>query len=274
MEEWKIDLFHLFLYNLQKGHVQAEKTGVTLREMMKSYGSSPFQRCIDTSMGIIKGMQLSQVTLRLDIGLGEWMCERFFDEVCPAVQLISQQQQKIARQQAYSYSLKASSPDNNTLPSFSMDYAYNNSIQSDFNFPERYTDMLGRFDDTRLQCLQLHENDDNAVIIFVTHAVGVNALLDGFRNKQTRPQEMKYCNISCVRPSNASNGGGGFMSPGITKQQLEDKRSGLDCYSDQSDEDGGNEYIVGMNGSPFNNGVADGGTNAWSIELEVWDRHL
>lgn len=222
--------------------------------------SSPFQRCVDTSIGILKGIQKEQrkwttlPVLRLDLGLGEWMCERFFDSICPAQHLLSRQQEKLARKQALSYSLMAKkSAQENPLPSLTIDYAYSNSTIHEFDYPERYTDMIDRFEETRLNCLenaertkfkmatkdqeenkqqQQQQQQQPTVVIFVTHAVGVNALLDGFRGRVTIPLESHYCSISCVRriPTSASSnielsdqsdedcefiegGGGGYQSP-------------------------------------------------------------
>ncbi|KAI8884816.1 phosphoglycerate mutase-like protein [Backusella circina FSU 941] len=228
-----------------KGHQQAQKTGMELARLIKQQNldttkitiySSPFQRCIDTSLSMIEGMALS-ATLRLEVGLGEWMSDRFFDDVCPAQMLINQQYEQIARLQAYNYSAQ-----NNSLL-LKMDYAYQ-SVQSEFDFPERYTDMLQRFDETRFHCLQEHQD---GVIIFVTHAAGANALLDGFRNKLTRPLESNYCSISCV------------------KYKYEECMD----LSDQSDE----ELYFGYDNNN-NNVSSSSASSKWSIELEMSDTHL
>lgn len=172
-------------------------------------------------------------TLRLEVGLGEWMSERFFDDVCPAQMLINQQYEQIARLQAYNYSSQ------NKSFHLKMDYGYQ-SIQSEFDYPERYTDMLQRFDETRFHCLQQHQD---GVIILVTHAAGANALLDGFRNKLTRPLESNYCSISCV------------------KHKYEECMDS----SDQSDE----ELYFG-----YDNNISSATSSKWSIELEMSDTHL
>lgn len=173
--------------------------------------TSPFQRCVDTSIGVIKGLYRAsnnwknQPILRIDLGLGEWMCERFFNEVCPASRLLLKQHEKLARQQANTFSILAKDKtltfqdNNNLLPPFKMDYSYSNPKFTEFNFPETYTDMLQRFQDTRLQCLNNSQQQQEEIIIFITHAVGVNALLDSFRNCATIPLESNYCSISCVR---------------------------------------------------------------------------
>lgn len=224
--------------------------------------SSPFQRCIDTSIGIVKGIEKSETntpTLRMDIGLGEWMCERFFDSVCPAQYLISRQQEKLARQQAFSYSILAKNKSitkeekENLLPTLKIDYAYSNPTHTEFDYPERYTDMLERFEEARLNCLESNfslndnKNESPTVLIIVTHAVGVNVLLDGFRNKVTIPLESNYCSISCVRYHNNS--------------------TLLAEASDQSDEDCeyGQEYITGFN-SPSK--------STWLLDTVMYDDHL
>ncbi|GAA5807251.1 hypothetical protein MFLAVUS_000607 [Mucor flavus] len=246
------------------GLLQSEKTGIEIVEMMRAQKldprntkivvySSPFQRCIDTSIGIIKGIQSTvktTPTLRLDIGLGEWMCERFFDYVCPAQYLVSRQYEKLARQQAYSYSMLAkNSAGGGVLPTLNIDYAYSNSNQTEFDFPERYTDMIHRFEETRLHCLEsassLKKAEESVVVVFVTHAVGANALLDGFRNKVTIPLESNYCSISCVRRSNPL--------------------AHMADLSDQSDEDS-EEYHTGFN-SPSK-------SCTWRIETAMYNRHL
>jgi hypothetical protein len=248
--------------------------------------TSPFQRCVDTSIGIVKGIQNVTKTppiLRLDIGLGEWMCERFFDSICPAQHLLSKQQEKLARQQAYSYSMlaaaakKESAVDDDPLllPPLTIDYAYSNSLFSEFDFPERYTDMIHRFEDTRLNCLESalsigssektstssvdnneQQKQKQVVVIFVTHAVGVNALLDGFRNRVTIPLESNYCSISCVRHASSSTS---TMSNNMAAADL----------SDQSDEDC--EYMEENNNSGFN---SPSKLSKWFIDTVMYDRHL
>jgi broad specificity phosphatase PhoE len=220
--------------------------------------TSPFQRCIDTSIGIARGIEKFKINttpkLRMDIGLGEWMCERFFDTICPAQHLISKQQEKLARQQAYSYSILAKknqqSENNNTiLPPLFIDYGYNNSNINEFDYPERYTDMIHRFEETRINCLNQH-NEQQTVLIFVTHAVGVNALLDGFRNRVTIPLESNYCSISCVRHGNNTS-----------------KNSLIDATSDQSDQEEEEEDCEYLdNSSPTK--------LKWFIDTVMYDKHL
>lgn len=242
------------------------KQNIDIRNANIVIYSSPFQRCIDTSIGIVKGIQKSKTktpTLRMDIGLGEWMCERFFDSVCPAPYLLSRQQEKLARQQAYSYSMLAKKKlitkeeEEKLLPTLMIDYAYKNPSQTEFDYPERYTDMIHRFEDTRLNCLesclamsnkkQSVDESQSTVIIFVTHAVGVNALLDGFRNRVTIPLESNYCSISCVRHYNSS--------------------TIIADSSDQSDEDC--EYMQDHNG-----GFNSPSKPTWLIDTAMYDRHL
>lgn len=241
--------------------LQAEKTGSTLMDLMQNQYNmdvnnvdivlytSPFQRCIDTSIAIIRGLdrQKNPPTLRIDLGLGEWMCERFFDSVsCSASHMIARQQEKLARQQAYTYSMMAKNQQSDSmLPPLKIDYAYT-SDYVEFDYPERYTDMIHRFEDTRLHCMKA-VSKPNTVVIFVTHAVGVNALLDSFRNKVTIPLESHYCSISCVRHYSkyANNTTASF-----------DLNS-----SDQSDED---EQAI-MNSST---------KQKWTIEFAMSDTHL
>ncbi|CEG74422.1 hypothetical protein RMATCC62417_09646 [Rhizopus microsporus] len=224
-----------------KGLYQAEQTGERLVELMEQNRidpktmsvviyTSPFQRCIETSIGIIKGMRLKKAPiLRLDVGLGEWMCERFFDSVgCQATEFVSRQYQFLARQQANAYAKR------NDIPVMNVDYGYIGS-RSEFEFPEHYTDMVQRFEEARRYCLE--KANHATVVLFVTHAVGVNALLDGFRNHLTRPQESNYCSISFV-----------------CKKDDEHSEN-----SDQSDEDS-SEYL-------------DTST-PWSIKLTMSDTHL
>ncbi|KAG2195394.1 hypothetical protein INT46_005552 [Mucor plumbeus] len=236
--------------------LQAEKTGNTLINLMQKQQNvdltnvniviytSPFQRCIDTSIGIIKGLNQKKnpPTLRIDLGLGEWMCERFFDSIsCSASQLIARQQEKLARQQAFTYSMKAKNQILDTmLPPLKIDYAYKSKYM-EFDYPERYTDMIHRFEDTQHHCLK--STNPDTIVIFVTHAVGVNALLDSFRNKVTIPLESHYCSISCVRHYNKQHSSFDLNS------------------SDQSDED---------DQALFNSTAKQ----KWSIELVMSDTHL
>lgn len=146
--------------------------------------TSPFRRCIETSIGILQGMPHKPL-IRIEVGLGEWMCERFFDSVCDAKQLVSHGHQRLAREQASAYAKQQ-------VP-LKVDYTYK-GCRSEFNFPESYTDMVHRFEETRQSCLK----DETRLVLFVTHAVGVNALLDGFRNHLTRPLKSNYCSLSLV----------------------------------------------------------------------------
>lgn len=245
--------------------LQAEKTGSTLLDLMQNQYkmdmstldivlyTSPFQRCIDTSIGIIRGLDQRRrrwktpPALRIDLGLGEWMCERFFDSVaCSASHLIARQQEKLARQQAYTYSMMAKNQQSDAmLPPLKIDYAYT-SDHVEFDYPERYTDMIHRFEHTRRRCMEASSNN-NTVVIFVTHAVGVNALLDSFRNKVTIPLESHYCSISCVRHYTTAS---------------KHANSSFDLNSsDQSDED--EQAII--------NSLSK---QKWTIEFAMSDTHL
>ncbi|KAI8977057.1 histidine phosphatase superfamily [Mycotypha africana] len=254
------------------GFEQAKRTGATLRNMTKKHKedddqsaaatyiiiyTSPFQRCIDTSLGLIRGFCTSNkttddteeelsFTLKLDLGLTEWMSESLFEEGidCSASQFLTRQHEKLARQQAYTYSVSAASRNSKKFitgdideslilpPALQIDYAYRNPNFTELEFPENYNDMIQRFEQTRRSCLKnaaiqqqdhyssIKSSTDNVIVIFVTHAVGVNALLDGFRNQTTIPLESKYCSISCLRRLSSSTS---------------DSTSMLTYTSDQSD---------------------------------------
>lgn len=217
--------------------------------------TSPFQRCIDTSIGVMKGLYKSSSTwrhqpvLRIDLGLGEWMSEKFFNDVCPASKLLSKQYEKLARKQAFTFSVLAKntsltfSDQNDLLPPFKMDYGYYNPHCTEFNFPERYIDMIQRFQDTRIYCLN-NSQQQQEIIIFITHAIGVHALLDGFRNQVTIPLESNYCSISCVRHT-----------------------SYLQESSDQSEEEPDSSEFSESTPIPIK-------SNSWFIELSMSDSHL
>ncbi|KAI8096975.1 histidine phosphatase superfamily [Halteromyces radiatus] len=215
------------------GHRQAEKTGQhlgykiqqnTIQQPIFMIYTSPFQRCIDTSIGIIKGLQsyidpLYPPILRLDLGLGEWMSDQFYDDIsCSGSQFLARHQEQLARRQATYYRHLHMKKQHDTppspsydfhdiLPSLTVDYAYHSSRYSDFDFPESYKDMLHRFDQTRLDCIRQatvnlpskYQNNPSVIVILVTHGIGVNALLDSFRNTITRPVETPYCSISSFR---------------------------------------------------------------------------
>ncbi|KAI8341777.1 histidine phosphatase superfamily [Chlamydoabsidia padenii] len=232
------------------GHTQAEMTGKILGELIKQQRqgmvsppiiviySSPFQRCIDTSIGIIKGLEQHidpqyPPILRMDLGLGEWMSDQFYDDIsCSGPQFLARHQEELARRQAMHYQqlslLQHDSPpspppctnDDDTmeqqqqqqqpfsflLPPMTVDYGYHSSQYTDFDFPESYTDMLHRFDQTRRQCIdhatrlpkkyKICHTASPVFVIMVTHAIGINALLDSFRNTTTRPVKTPYCCIS------------------------------------------------------------------------------
>jgi broad specificity phosphatase PhoE len=93
------------------------------------------------------------------------------------------------------------------LPPMTVDYGYHSSQYTDFDFPESYPDMLHRFDHTRRQCIdsatthlpkKYHSfsTASSVFVVMVTHAIGINALLDSFRNTTTRPVKTPYCCIS------------------------------------------------------------------------------
>ncbi|KAI8067546.1 histidine phosphatase superfamily [Gongronella butleri] len=202
------------------GHEQAEKTGealgmllerrkVDLRSATVLIYTSPFQRCIDTTIGLLKGLEPYQSTpavVRMDLGLGEWMSDHFYDDVyCSGSDFLARHQENLARQQAMHYR----SPREHPLPSMMVDYGYQ-SYTNVFDFPESYTNMVRRFDQTRLRCLEWAAAShlpkkyqtttttapSPTIVLFVTHAIGINALMDSFRNTVTRPIKTNYCCIS------------------------------------------------------------------------------
>ncbi|KAI9030946.1 histidine phosphatase superfamily [Phycomyces nitens] len=220
------------------GHRQAEQTGSRLVDLLLDRGikpqkalvviyTSPFLRCVETAIGIASGMakhhtqeqagSLLRPILRLDLGLGEWLSDKFFNEVCPAQLMISRRQEALARRQAMTYAA-AAHPHRlfpkgslDTLPPLIIDYGHH-SMCTEFNYPESYPEMLDRFEEGRKHCMERStlglpvKIDSSTVVVpvFVTHAVGVNALLDSFRNRPTRPVETGYCAIACVQSNTNS----------------------------------------------------------------------
>lgn len=192
----------------RQGRDQANRTGQYLVRLMHDSNidvntariviyTSPFQRCLDTALDIAQHFPCRNTTLRLELGLGEWMSEEFFsDPPSPASRLVSRQQEALARKQLASYRTTSL-----TMPQ--VDYAHP-SISNEFAYPESYTDMVKRLEKTRTHCLQ--QAKDKEIAIFVTHAICCHALLDGFRGKQTRPLEAPYCSVSRIthtkQPSN------------------------------------------------------------------------
>ncbi|ORZ20222.1 histidine phosphatase superfamily [Absidia repens] len=257
------------------GHQQAEMTGQRLGELIQQQQqqrktmttaapiilvyTSPFQRCIDTSIGIIKGLggcidSQYPPLLRMDLGLTEWMSDQFYDEIyCSGSQFLARHQEQLARRQAMHYhqlhlqhhdsppSPPPTSDDNDDdndsskksisqpfiLPPLTIDYTYHSSQYTDFSFPESYPDMLKRFDYTRQQCIVQSSfsflpkkyqrcSSSSIYVIMVTHGIGINALLDSFRNTTTRPIKTPYCCISRFQYkrlfSASSIGGNKFLS--------------------------------------------------------------
>ncbi|CAO3627388.1 unnamed protein product [Cunninghamella blakesleeana] len=215
------------------GHQQAEKTGNYLCELIQNknkssmnhhqptimFYTSPFQRCIDTTISMIKGMQpfihpQQPPIIRLELGLSEWMSDQFYDQVhCWG-------------------------------PNFFQGINYP-SFTTHLNFPESYTDMLERFNNTRLHCLkhahyQLPRNYCNVVpssiiVIMVTHAIGVNALLDAFRDTITRPIKTNYCCISSLEYKTIQSSITSPPSPpSHHKEELADEEDHEDAWLESS----------------------------------------
>lgn len=184
----------------RQGRDQANLTGQYLVRLMHDSNidltmariviyTSPFQRCLETALDIAQHFPCRNTTLRLELGLGEWMSEEFFnDPPSPASRLISRQQEQLARRQLASYKTASL-----TMPQ--VDYAHS-SLCKEFTYPESYTDMVKRLEKTRMHCLQ--QSQEKEITIFVTHAICCHALLDGFRGKQTRPLEVPYCSVSRI----------------------------------------------------------------------------
>lgn len=164
--------------------------------------TSPFLRCVETTTAIARGMSSCRPMIRVEIGLAEWMSEHFFDQVCPASEMVGRRHEALAREQATAFSQKSKTP-------YTVDYAYR-SLKPDFEFPERYADMLKRFQQVGSSCVQ---GNNQTVVIMVTHAIGVHALLDGFRHRLTRPIESKFCSISCVMRANSGRSLTSLPSP-------------------------------------------------------------
>ncbi|GAB5591556.1 hypothetical protein Unana1_06456 [Umbelopsis nana] len=197
----------------EKGEQQSQKTGAYLIDLLREkdiklenttvvFVCSPFQRCIDTAVGIARGLQHAKQTfLRLEPAAGEWMTERFFDEVeCTAQQMTQRKIQDIARNHAQISKV------------LSMDWHYT-PIRSEFVYPETRIEMEERFDEMRRSLDTMIARDVKAnrigmvqqdmkrrdiVIVLVTHAAGINALLESYKQESTL-LETPYCCVSRVR---------------------------------------------------------------------------
>lgn len=151
---------------------------------------SPFQRCIDTAVGIARGLQHAKQTfLRLEPAAGEWMTERFFDEVeCTAQQMMQRKIQDIARNHAQISKV------------LSMDWHYS-PIRNEFVYPETMAEMQERFDELRRSLDTMIARDVKAnrigmvqqdmkrrdiVIVLVTHGAGINASLESYKQVRRR----------------------------------------------------------------------------------------
>ncbi|KAL0088480.1 histidine phosphatase superfamily [Phycomyces blakesleeanus] len=254
--------------------------------------TSPFLRCVETAIGIASGMakynskleptrekddvilmkdilmdaqpdhgSLLRPILRLDLGLGEWMSDKFFHEVCPAQAMINRRQETLARRQAMTYAA-AAHPHRlfpkgtlETLPPLVIDYGHH-SLCTEFNYPESYLEMIDRFEESQRHCVERAtlglpvklEPETVVVPVFVTHAIGVNALLDSFRNQPTRPVETGYCAIACVQSNHINTHGntngfratmnnGSLISSSMSSSSSSYSSSSGSSGSDQSDGD-------------------------------------
>jgi broad specificity phosphatase PhoE len=132
-----------------KGWHQAQKTGSYLIDLLREkdiklenstviFITSPFQRCIDTTLGVARGLQHpKQSFLRLEPAAGEWMTERFFEELnCTAHQMTQRKIQDIARNHMEVSKI------------LSMDWQYS-PVRKEFVYPESMSDMQDRYDDLR-----------------------------------------------------------------------------------------------------------------------------
>ncbi|KAI9299856.1 histidine phosphatase superfamily [Cunninghamella echinulata] len=287
------------------GHQQAEKTGNYLCELIQQRNmkpsqatimiyTSPFQRCIDTSIGIIKGMQpfinsSQPPIIRLELGLSEWMSDQFFDQVyCSGSQFLSRHQVQLAQRQAMNYKLLQQQNNDSLLPPLTIDYSYQ-SFTSQFNYPESYPDMLKRFNDTRLHCLkyanyQLPRNYCNVtpssiIVIMVTHAIGVNALLDAFQNIISRPIKTNYCCVSSLEYksipiTSSSLSSSSSSSPTSYNQQSFKNRIRMEEMEAEEEvivEEEEEEDLLWMETSICNNYVNQ---QKWVLDLTASDLHL
>lgn len=179
-----------------QGWHQAQKTGSYLIDLLREkdiklenstivFVTSPFQRCIDTTLGIARGIQHpKQSFLRLEPAAGEWMTERFFEEVnCTAPQMIQRKIQDIARNHL------------EVTKVLTMDWQYS-PVRNEFNFPESMSDMQDRYDElrqsldtmiardieaNRIGMMQQDMKSRDIVVVVVTHAAGINALLESYK---------------------------------------------------------------------------------------------
>jgi hypothetical protein len=136
-------------------------------------------------VGIAHGLQhAKQVFLRLEPAAGEWMTERFFEDVeCTAQKMVKRKIQDIAGNHA-----KISKV-------LSMDWQYS-PMRDEFVFPEKRSEMEERFSDLRRYLDVMITSDIKAnrigmvkqdmkrrdiVVVIVTHAAGINALLESYK---------------------------------------------------------------------------------------------
>ncbi|RUS27670.1 histidine phosphatase superfamily [Jimgerdemannia flammicorona] len=212
-----------------RGFLQAQKTGAYLTDLAKEKAAlnpdfrvviytSPFQRCVDTTLGLAQGFHeackpvlgragrpnhpLSTTTntatsdsaktaplIRLEPGLSEWMSDEWFDEVCPASHVISRRLQDLAIANAQVSRYAA------------VDWGYK-AVEQQFTYPESFNGMVARIGRTKRRLLEAirketeeMEEDKEVVVILVTHACVVNALLESFKEEPTL-LETEYCCLS------------------------------------------------------------------------------
>lgn len=225
-----------------RGVLQSQKTGAYLTDLAKEKAAlnhdfqlenlrviiytSPFQRCVETALGLARGFhETSQsatrqpgtwpsrpaVTkdqpqhsplIRIEPGLAEWLNEQWFDDVCPAPRVVSRRLQELAVANAQVSHYAA------------VDWGYK-PAEPHFSFPEPFHAMLARFNKTRRRVLEAlrretedMNGDEDVVVIWVTHGAGVNALLESFKGEPT-VLETDYCCLSKIKWVRADEEAGG-----------------------------------------------------------------
>ncbi|RUS18545.1 histidine phosphatase superfamily [Endogone sp. FLAS-F59071] len=202
-----------------RGVLQSQKTGAYLTDLAKEKAAlnhdfqlenvrviiytSPFQRCVETALGLARGFhEASQSApgqpgtqhplIRIEPGLSEWLNEQWFDEMRPAPRIVSRRLQELAVANAQVSRYAA------------IDWGYK-PAEPHFSFPEPFHTMLARFNSTRRRVLETlrretedMNGDEDMVVVWVTHGAGVNALLESFKGEPT-VLETDYCCLSKIK---------------------------------------------------------------------------